>query len=141
MRKGRFSISTVPRTIRLMFLFGTSRQFIAKMFTSAQICQRLNIKKVSGHEEAHRSFNTSFLRAEEIMKTSTKDKIEGSFHEVKGAFKEQVGKATNDRALKAEGKSEKRAGKVQQQLGRAKDSVAHLKATLKQTKATRTLHK
>ena len=103
--------------------------------------ERLDIKKVSGHEKAHWSYNTSFLRAKEIMKTSTKDKIEGSFHEVKGAFKEQVGKATNDRALKAEGKSEKRAGKVQQQLGRAKDSVAQLKATLKQTKATRTLHK
>ena len=105
MRKRRFSISTVPRTIRLMFLFGTSRQSIAKMFTSAQTCERLNIRKVSGHEEAHQSYNPSFPRAEEIMKTSTKDKIEGSFHEVKGAFKEQVGKATNDRVLKAEGKS------------------------------------
>ena len=30
MRKRRFSISTVPRTIRLMFLFGTGRQSIAK---------------------------------------------------------------------------------------------------------------
>ena len=39
MRKRRFSISTVPRTIRLMFLFGTSRQSIAKMFTSAQTCE------------------------------------------------------------------------------------------------------
>jgi uncharacterized protein YjbJ (UPF0337 family) len=47
------------------------------------------------------------------MKTSTKDKIEGSFHEVKGSFKERLGKVTNDRALKAEGKSEKKAGKVQ----------------------------
>ena len=37
------------------------------------------------------------------MKTSTKDRIKGSFHEVKGTIKEQVGKATNDRTLKAEG--------------------------------------
>ena len=48
------------------------------------------------------------------MKNSTKDKLKGSFHEVKGTIKEQVGKATNDRALKAEGKAEKNAGKVQQ---------------------------
>ena len=111
------------------------------MFNSAQTCETPNIRKVSGHEEAHQSFNTSFLRAEETMKTSTKDKIEGSFHEVKGAFKEQVGKAADDRVLKAEGKSEKRAGKVQQQLGRAKDAVAQLKVTLKQTKAAKLLHK
>jgi uncharacterized protein YjbJ (UPF0337 family) len=31
------------------------------------------------------------------MKTSTRDKIKGSFHEVKGTIKEQVGKVTNDR--------------------------------------------
>jgi uncharacterized protein YjbJ (UPF0337 family) len=75
------------------------------------------------------------------MKTSTKDKIQGSFHEVKGAVKEQLGKATNDRALKAEGTSEKRAGKVQQKLGRAKDAVAQLKTTLRQTKAAKTTHR
>jgi len=33
------------------------------------------------------------------MKTSTKDQIKGSFHEVKGAIKEQMGKAANDRDL------------------------------------------
>ena len=38
------------------------------------------------------------------MKTSTKDRIKGSFHEVKGTIKEEVGKVTNDRNLKAEGK-------------------------------------
>ena len=41
------------------------------------------------------------------MKTSTKDRIKGSFHEVKGTIREQVGKATNDRTLKAEGKAER----------------------------------
>ena len=45
------------------------------------------------------------------MKTSTKDRIKGSFHEVKGTIKEQVGKVTNDRDLKAEGKAEKKVGK------------------------------
>jgi uncharacterized protein YjbJ (UPF0337 family) len=42
------------------------------------------------------------------MKPSMKDKIKGSFHEVKGTIKEEVGKVTNDRNLKAKGKAEKR---------------------------------
>jgi uncharacterized protein YjbJ (UPF0337 family) len=33
------------------------------------------------------------------MKTSTKDKLKGSFHELKGTIKEQVGKVTSDRNL------------------------------------------
>ena len=45
------------------------------------------------------------------MKTSTKDKIEGSFHEVKGTLKEEVGKVTKDRDLKAKGKAEARPEK------------------------------
>ncbi len=111
------------------------------MFNSAQTCERFNIRKVSGQGEAQQPYNTSFLRAEKTMKTSTKDKIEGSFHQAKGTFKEQIGKAINDRGLKAEGKSEKRVGKVQQQLGRAKDAVAQLKVSLKQTTAAKTPHK
>ncbi len=66
------------------------------------------------------------------MKTSTKDKLEGSFHEMKGTLKEGVGKVTNDPNLKAEGKAEKRAGKVQQRIGDAKETVAKLKGKLKE---------
>jgi uncharacterized protein YjbJ (UPF0337 family) len=69
------------------------------------------------------------------MKTSTQDKLEGGFHEVKGTVKEQVGKATNDRDLKAEGKAEKKAGKVQQKIGHAKEAVAKLKEELAEAKA------
>jgi len=43
------------------------------------------------------------------MKPSTKDKIKGSFHEVKGTIKEEVGKVTKDRNLKAKGRAEKKA--------------------------------
>jgi uncharacterized protein YjbJ (UPF0337 family) len=64
------------------------------------------------------------------MKSSTKDKLKGNFHEVKGTIKEQFGKATNDRELKAKGKAEKNAGKVQQRIGDAKDSVVKLKDKL-----------
>ena len=65
------------------------------------------------------------------MKTSRKDKIKGSFHEIKVTIKEEVGKVTNDRNLKAKGKAEKKAGEVQQRIGRAKDTVAKLKRKLK----------
>jgi uncharacterized protein YjbJ (UPF0337 family) len=51
------------------------------------------------------------------MKDSTKDKIEGTTHEVKGAVKEKVGHATNNPDLEADGKGEKVAGKVQKKVG------------------------
>ena len=65
------------------------------------------------------------------MKTSTKDKLKGSLHEMRGTIKEGIGNATNDRRLKTEGKAEKRAVKVQQQIGDAKETVARLKGKLK----------
>ena len=71
------------------------------------------------------------------MKTSTKDKIKGNFHEVKGTIKEEIGKVTNDRNLKAEGKAEKKAGKVQQRIGDAKEGVAKLKGQLAELKSKR----
>jgi len=51
------------------------------------------------------------------MKDSTKDKTEGTVHEVKGAVKEKVGHATNDPALEDEGTDEKVAGKIQKKVG------------------------
>ena len=48
------------------------------------------------------------------MKSSTKDKIKGSFHKVKGTIKEEVGKVTNDRNLKAERESRKEGGQSEQ---------------------------
>ena len=71
------------------------------------------------------------------MKTSTKDKIKGNFHEMTGIIKEQIGKVTNDRNLKAEGKAEKKTGKVQQRIGHAKEGVAKLKGQLAELKSKR----
>ena len=68
------------------------------------------------------------------MKTSTKDKIKGSFHEVAETIREGVGKVTNDRNLKDEGKAEKKEGKVQQKIGHAKEAVADLKGKLAELK-------
>jgi uncharacterized protein YjbJ (UPF0337 family) len=51
------------------------------------------------------------------MKESTKDKAEGTFHEVKGKVKEKVGRVTNDPDLEGEGQGEKIGGKVQKKIG------------------------
>jgi uncharacterized protein YjbJ (UPF0337 family) len=51
------------------------------------------------------------------MKDSTKDKIEGTAHEVKGAVKEKVGHATNNPNLENEGADEKMGGKIQKKVG------------------------
>jgi uncharacterized protein YjbJ (UPF0337 family) len=55
------------------------------------------------------------------MKSSTKDKAEGKYHEVKGKIKEMAGELTDNRELEAEGASEKVAGKVQKKIGDVKE--------------------
>ena len=54
------------------------------------------------------------------MKSSTKDKVEGTFHEAKGKVKEVAGEITENPNLEAKGKSEKIAGKVQEKIGQVK---------------------
>ena len=44
------------------------------------------------------------------MKQSTKDQVEGKFHEVKGKVKQKAGQAINSPDVESEGKSEKLAG-------------------------------
>ncbi len=55
------------------------------------------------------------------MSSSTKDKLEGKFHELKGKVKEKTGQVINNPDLEAEGKSENIAGKVQKKIGQIKD--------------------
>lgn len=54
------------------------------------------------------------------MKSSTKDQVEGKFHEVKGAIKETAGKLSDNPELEGEGVGEKIAGKVQGKIGQIK---------------------
>ena len=54
------------------------------------------------------------------MKSSIRDKAEGTFHEVKGKVKEVSGKLSDNPELEAEGTSEKIAGKVQEKIGKIK---------------------
>lgn len=70
------------------------------------------------------------------MKTITKDKLEGSFHEVERTIKEAVGKVANDCDLKTKGKAEKKADKVQQRIGDAKEKGSRLQGQLAELKKT-----
>ena len=54
------------------------------------------------------------------MRSSIRDKAEGTFHEVKGKVKEVSGKLSDNPELEAEGTDEKIAGKVQEKIGEIK---------------------
>ena len=58
-----------------------------------------------------------------MMKQSTKDKAQGSLHELKGAIEGKAGKLANDPGLEAEGVVEKIAGKIQKKIGQAEKAV------------------
>jgi uncharacterized protein YjbJ (UPF0337 family) len=51
------------------------------------------------------------------MDDSTKDKVEGTTHEMKGKIKEKVGQITNDPEMEGEGTGEKIGGKIQKKVG------------------------
>jgi uncharacterized protein YjbJ (UPF0337 family) len=63
------------------------------------------------------AFAVSSRKKEIQMADSTRDKIEGTAHEVKGTIKEKIGRATNDPDLEDEGTAEKIGGKVQKKVG------------------------
>ena len=54
------------------------------------------------------------------MKSSMKDKVEGTIHQAKGKAKEMAGTITDNPKLKTEGKAENIAGKVQEKVGQVK---------------------
>jgi uncharacterized protein YjbJ (UPF0337 family) len=54
------------------------------------------------------------------MKSSTKDQVEGTFHEIKGKIKEAAGKLSDNPKLEGEGTGERLGGKVQEKLGQIK---------------------
>lgn len=54
------------------------------------------------------------------MKSSSRDKVEGTLHEVKGKCKEVAGQITDNPKLVAKGKIEQLAGKAQGKVGQVK---------------------
>jgi uncharacterized protein YjbJ (UPF0337 family) len=67
-----------------------------------------------------RSQEQSTYHKEDIMKSSTKDQVQGKFQEVKGTVKEVAGKLSNNPNLEVAGKGEKIAGKAQVKIGQVK---------------------
>jgi uncharacterized protein YjbJ (UPF0337 family) len=57
---------------------------------------------------------------ETTIKSSIRDKAEGTLHEMKGSVKEVIGKLSDNPKLEAEGTVEKIAGKVQEKIGQVK---------------------
>jgi uncharacterized protein YjbJ (UPF0337 family) len=57
------------------------------------------------------------------MRRSTKDRAQGSFHEVKGTAKQKIGEATRNPRLQAEGIGERLAGKIQKKIGRVEEAI------------------
>jgi uncharacterized protein YjbJ (UPF0337 family) len=53
------------------------------------------------------------------MKASTKDRLEGTYHEIKGAVRVAIGKAVNSPRVAIAGHVEKAAGTVQVKVGKA----------------------
>lgn len=51
------------------------------------------------------------------MNPSTKDQIEGKFHEVKGKIKDTAGQVVGDSDLAEEGQAENVGGKIQKKVG------------------------
>jgi uncharacterized protein YjbJ (UPF0337 family) len=110
---------------------------VPEVVNSAQISERPKIKKVVALKVPPKHHQSAFHDSRRRnMKNSTRDKLKGSFHELKGTIKEELGKATSNPDLKAEGKAEKKAGKVQQRVGDAKEVVANLKGQLAGLKKT-----
>jgi uncharacterized protein YjbJ (UPF0337 family) len=54
------------------------------------------------------------------VKSSTKDRAKGTFHQVKGKIKEIAGDLSDNPKLEVEGAAEKIAGKVQEKIGQLK---------------------
>jgi uncharacterized protein YjbJ (UPF0337 family) len=54
------------------------------------------------------------------MKSSTKDHVKGTFHQMEGKVKELAGKLSDNPKLEAQGVGEKIAGKVQEKIGQVK---------------------
>jgi uncharacterized protein YjbJ (UPF0337 family) len=52
-----------------------------------------------------------------------KNRIEGSWEQIKGRAKEGIGKATGDQKMESEGKAQQIGGKVQNAIGGAADAV------------------
>jgi uncharacterized protein YjbJ (UPF0337 family) len=100
-----------PAPHNLSFNFSLYNQLVA-LSVSPKLLRRVTCFIHSCQNE--RTIN---LQKENTMKNSTKDQVEGTFHEIKGKVKEAAGKLSDNPNLEGEGLGEKIAGKVQKKVG------------------------
>lgn len=67
--------------------------------------------------------NQADILKEDNMKSGNRDKVEGTFHELKGKAREVVGKLSDNPKLQVAGTVEKLAGKVQGKIGQVKQVI------------------
>jgi uncharacterized protein YjbJ (UPF0337 family) len=77
----------------------------------------VDVRSLHGQPLGTRQSRVGQPQKENAMNSSTKNEIEGKFHEVKGKVKEKVGELTDNPKLKGEGQGEKVAGKIQKKAG------------------------
>jgi uncharacterized protein YjbJ (UPF0337 family) len=57
------------------------------------------------------------------MRASTKDRLVGTYHEIKGAAKVAIGKTVNSPRLAIEGRVEKAAGIIRAKAGKVEKAI------------------
>jgi uncharacterized protein YjbJ (UPF0337 family) len=73
--------------------------------------------------QAHSEPSAHGNRSKESMKSSTKDRIQGEWHESKGKAKETLGWMAKRPDIAAEGVDEKAAGIIQKKAGQIKKAL------------------
>jgi uncharacterized protein YjbJ (UPF0337 family) len=90
----------------------------APVFSGMQVARYLSQQNTNtdGRSAAH-----ELISARRIpMKSSTRDQLEGTFHEVKGRVREVVGKLSDNPKLQGSGTAERIGGIVQEKVGQFK---------------------
>lgn len=75
-----------------------------------------NRRQFKNYLKTAATISTDFV----FMKSSTRDKIKGTFNEAKGKVKEKTGNATGNPDLRDRGTVEKASGKIQRKIGDVK---------------------
>jgi uncharacterized protein YjbJ (UPF0337 family) len=71
------------------------------------------------------AYNAEQKFKEDVIMSSTNDKIRGSVNDAVGNVTKNVGKATDDEKMESEGEGQQVKGKAQKALGNARDAVSN----------------
>jgi uncharacterized protein YjbJ (UPF0337 family) len=92
--------------------------FASKYVLIRKVAQDLFIGIVLAAPGAEQKFT------EEIIMSSTNDKIRGSVNDAVGNVKKNIGEATDNEEMESEGEGQQVKGKAQKAIGNAKDAIS-----------------